>query len=441
MVQDHIYMKVFFRVFVVLLLCTQTLSAQERLSLDDAIAKALEYNYDIRIAQTDAKAAAANNTAGNAGMLPNINATGGVTLGSTNAHTEFADGRIQQVDNAGSFNANAAANLNWTLFNGGKMFLLKKRLNVLEEAGAIQLKAQIQGTISQVIQAYAQVVWQKQQGVAIDTGLALAQVRIMLTKLQYESGLSAKVDFLQARVDYNARQSDSLAQVASLNASYATLNSLMGIDPFTTSYDVEDSLRINMDMKPEDPERLEDVNLSIAYAKRTAEASKFAARAERSDYFPVLALNGGYNFTYTKSQSGFSLFSRGYGPTGGLTLNVPIFNAGNIRREVKIASLQAMRDQLSYDKQTNEVSRQYRTLWRNYETSVAGYTLESQNILYAKENNDIQAARFRAGIATTIETREAENSYVQALVRFYTAVYNVKVNETLVLEVENELVK
>lgn len=322
-----------------------------------------------------------------------------------------------------------------------KMFLLKKRLNVLEEAGAIQLKAQIQNTIAQVIQAYAQVVLQKQQGIAIDTGLALAQIRMMLTRVQYESGLSAKVDFLQARVDYNGRQSDSLAQVASINASYATLNSLMGIDPFTTSYDVDDSLRINMNMEPEDPERLEDINLSIAYARRTAEASKFGERAERADYFPVLGLNGGYNFNYTKSQSGFSLFNQSYGPTGGLTLSVPIFNGGNIRREVKLASLQAMRDQLIYDKQTNEVSRQYRTAWRNYETSVASYKLESQNILYAKENNDIQAARFRAGIATTIETREAENSYVQALVRFYTAVYNVKVNETQVLELENKLVK
>lgn len=434
-------MKVFFKVFIFGLLCTHNLFAQERLSLDDAIAKALEYNYDIRIAQTDAKYAEANNTAGNAGMLPNINATGGVTVGSANTHIEFADGRVQEVNNAGSFSANGAANLNWTLFNGGKMFLLKKRLNVLEEAGAIQLKAQIQATIAQVIQAYAQVVWQKQQGVAIDTGLALAKVRIMLTQLQYESGLSAKVDFLQARVDYNARQSDSLAQVASVNASYATLNSLMGVDPFTTSYDVDDSLRINMGLTPEDPERLEDVNLSLAYAKRTAEASKIGERVERADYFPVLGLNGGYSFNYTKSQSGFSLFNRGYGPTGGLTLNVPIFNGGNIRREVKLASLQAMRDQLVYDKQTNEVSRQYRTAWRNYETSVAGYRLESQNILYAKENNDIQAARFRAGIATTIETREAENSYVQALVRFYTAVYNVKVNETQVLELENKLVK
>ena len=54
---------------------------------------------------------------------------------------------------------------------------------------------------------------------------------------------------------------------------------------------------------------------------------------------------------------------------------------------------------------------------------------------------DIQRARFRAGVATTIETREAERSYVEALGNLYTAAYNVKVNETIVLELENRLVQ
>ena len=120
---------------------------------------------------------------------------------------------------------------------------------------------------------------------------------------------------------------------------------------------------------------------------------------------------------------------------------MPLFRGGNVRREVKIASLQATRDQLLYEWQSTEVSRQYRTAWRNYEVSVGAYKLEKENIDYAKENLYIQKERFKAGIANTLETREAENSYVQALVRYYTAIYNLKVNETRVLELEGALVK
>jgi len=45
------------------------------------------------------------------------------------------------------------------------------------------------------------------------------------------------------------------------------------------------------------------------------------------------------------------------------------------------------------------------------------------------------------GIATTLEARQAENDYVTALERLYTAAYNLKVTETIVLELENQLVK
>lgn len=417
-----------------------TASAQERLTLQDAIAKALQHNYDIRIAQNVAKQTEVNNTAGNAGMLPNVNVVGGVTAGSANTHIEFADGRVQDVNNAASLQVNGSAQLDWTIFDGGKMFIVKKQLNVLEEAGKAQLKAQVQATVSQVIQAYAQVVWQQQQAVAIDTALALAMTRMTLSQMKFESGISAKTDYLQALTDYNARQSDSMYREGALNAAFADLNMLMGVDDFST-YTVDDSLQLDLAMTPADKEQLEDVNLTLEFARRTAEASRLNARALHADLLPKLAINGAYNYNYTRSQSGFALFNRSYGPTGGLVLNAPIFNGGNIRRQAKVASLQAMRDDLLYQKQNTELARQYRTAWRNYEVAVAAYRLELRNINNAKENKDIQAARFRAGVTTTLEIREAENSYVQALVRVYTAAYNLKINETQVLELENELVK
>ena len=175
--------------------------------------------------------------------------------------------------------------------------------------------------------------------------------------------------------------------------------------------------------------------------RRNADISRVNSRIARTFHLPTLDLNGGYNYNYSKSEAGFALFNRTSGPSGGLSLNMPLFQGGNIRRQARVASLQAMRNELLYHRQNTELGRQYRTAWRNYEVAVAAYKLEQENIRYAKENLDIQRARFRVGIATTLETREAENSYVQALVRFYTAAYNVKVSETLVLEIENELVK
>ncbi len=422
------------------LLITPDIQAQERLTLQDAIAKALEYNFDIRIARTISDQATVNNTAGNAGMLPNLNASGSYGAGSANTHIEFADGRIQDVDNALSETISGSVLLNWTLFDGGRMFYRKKQLNELEEIGQVQLKAQVQATVSQVIQAYAQVVLQQQQLVAIDTGLILAKVRMILSQANYETGASAKVDFLQARVDYNARQSDSLYQKAALTASYALLNALMG-EEADRIYMVDDTIAITTHLQPKDKELLKQINPVLDLARRSAEVSRLEAKIARSAYLPSLALNGGYIYTRTASQAGFALFNRSTGPNGSLNLNVPIFQGGNIRRTAKVASLQALSDELLYERQNTELSRQYRTAWSNYSVSVGAYKLEMDNIKYAKENLDIQQERFKVGISTTLETREAENGYVQALVRLYTAIYNLKVNETVVKELEGELVR
>lgn len=424
----------------ILLLSGTVATAQQRLSLSDAIAKALEHNFDILIAKTALQQAERNNTLGNAGFSPNVNATAGVTTGSANTRIEFADGRVQEVANAASVGYNGAVSLGWTLFDGGRMFLNKKLLNTQEAVASVQLKERVQAIVSQTIQAYAAAVLQKQQGVAIDTALVLAKTRMFLSQVKYETGASAKVDFLQARVDYNTRQSDSLSLEAQHISSLAMLNALMGEDA-DKLYVLDDELQMNTTLQPTDKDRLKDLSPSLQIARQNAEASELSAKIAKAFMLPTLSVNGAYSYNRTQSQAGFALFNQSYGPTGGANLSVPLFQGGNLRRQAKIASLQAMRMQLTYDWQNTELSRQYRTAWGNYEMALAAYKLEQENIGYAKENLDIQKARFRVGVANTLETREAENSYVQALQRLFTAAYNLKVSETRVLELEGNLVK
>lgn len=414
--------------------------AQERLTLQDAITRALQHNFDIRTAEVDAQIADANNTLGNAGFLPNVNGNGFYNYSISNAKNQFTNGTSQERKGAVSKNFGGGINADIRIFAAGKAYIIKKQLNQLQAISEEQLKLQAQTTVSQVIQAYAQAVLQHQQTIAIDTGLSLAKVRMVLSQMQYESGLSAKVDFLQARVDYNARQADSLNLVAATNGLFADLNLLMGEDPYKM-YVVDDSLPLNAALLPTEKELLQDQNLSISIARKNRDVSKLGARAAKADMFPTLDLTTGYNYNKTQSQAGFALFNQSYGPSAGLSLNLPVFQGGNLRRVAKVAGLQALRDELLYEKQNTEIARQYRRAWANYTISVAAYHLEKQNILYAKENADIQKARFKAGLATTLETREAENSYVEGLVRLYTAAYNLKVNETKVLELENRLVE
>ena len=415
-----------------------TASAQEQLTLEQAIAKTLAHNFDIRIADITAQQSATNNTWGNAGLLPYVNGVAGATTASNNAYLLAADGTSITRSGALNYGYSAGVTVTWTVFAAGRMYLLKKSLSKQQQISEAQLKAQVQASISSVIQTYAQVVNNQQQIAATDTAIALAKIRMDLSQSKYELGASAKVDYLQGRVDYNASRSTLFTVEASLETARANLNAMMGEDE-DENYRVEDSLALNLTLEPTDKDRLRETNFTLDAARKTAELAKVQEGIARTYHFPTLGVNAGYAYNYTHSQTGQYQVNRGFGPTGGLTLNIPIFQAGNINRTVKVASLQTMSDELAFERQSSLLGSQYRTAWKSYETAVAAYKLEEENINFARENLEIQQARFRVGIANTLETREAENSYVQALARKYNAAYNVKVNETKVLELESRL--
>ncbi len=432
-------------VFVALRLCGCLLAlatparAQDRLTLEEAIARALQHNFDIRSAQNTLQQAQESNDWGAAGAFPTVGLSGGANGGITNTQINFADGRTQERRGARQYTITGTAGFDWTVYDGGRVRITKRQLETLEELEDARLKLQAQTVVSQVVQAYAAAVFQKQQGIAIDTGLVLARTRMVLSQAKFELGASAKVDFLQARVDMNARQSDSLAQEAALVRANADIAALLA-EPSEKVYDVDDTLALALDLRPAQPELLQQ-NPSLLVARRTADVSLLEARLAKTERLPFLGINGGYNYTRTQSQAGFALFNRSVGPTAGLQLNIPLYQGGAIRRTIAITSLEAARNELLYARQNTEVGRQYRQAWANYSAAVASYRLEAENIGYAKENLDIQKARFRLGVATTLETREAENGYVAALVRLYNAGYNVKVGEVRVLELEGRLVE
>jgi len=428
-----------------LLLCTFSLagSAQEEatvLSLADAVDAALEQNFDIRISKTELQQAEANNTIGNAGMLPAVTAVGGVNGSLTNTHIELASGAVQDRKNALSRTLNGAVQLDWVLFDGLRMFTTKKRLEELERIGNTALKQQIQATVASVIIAYAEVVRQKQQLAAIDTAMALAQVRMDLARKKFEVGTSAKTDYLQAQVDYNASKAASLVQGAVLRQAKDSLMILLGRDQFI-NYDVQDSLHLNKTLTYHEKEQWMDRNYAIQLAQQQKRLSEYDLRLARGAQLPVLALSAAYNYGRTQNDAGVSLYNRTIGPQAGLNLSLPLFNGFNLQRQKKVARLEVFRQDLLVQRLQVSTAARYRTAWRSYDNAVRSLALEQENIRYAEENVMIQQARFRVGVANTLELREAENSYVAAMARLVEAAYTVKVTETRLLELENSLLQ
>ena len=81
---------------------TTPLFAQEALTLETAVAIALENNLNIKVAKSQAEVSVNNATKGNAGLLPSLNASGGVNYSEHNEDEIYSSG---------------ALNFSYTLFN------------------------------------------------------------------------------------------------------------------------------------------------------------------------------------------------------------------------------------------------------------------------------------------------------------------------------------
>src|ERR1700741_1274798 len=128
---------------VIFLFLSYAVKAQDVLTIEEAIKVGLEKNYAVLISKNDKEIAKAQNNFGAAGMSPTVSLNANLNLANVNSHQEFSTGQIQDRAGAQSNNTGASLNFNWVVFDGLRMFAIKKRLNETEQLSALQLKQQM----------------------------------------------------------------------------------------------------------------------------------------------------------------------------------------------------------------------------------------------------------------------------------------------------------
>src|SRR5687768_935653 len=82
--------------------------AQRMLTLEEAIATALQNNYDIQLSKNDSMVAALDYSYRNAAFLPILNGLAGTTWNSNNQRQTLADGSKREQKNIRSHNTAAS---------------------------------------------------------------------------------------------------------------------------------------------------------------------------------------------------------------------------------------------------------------------------------------------------------------------------------------------
>jgi len=431
-------------VAVVLLAATKT-EAQQMLTVEQAVAAALENNYDIRLVKNDSVLAALNNSYAYAAFLPTLNAQGGLLYNTNNVKQKLADGSERKRNGIHSNNLNGSINLNWTIFDGFKMFATRDKLQQILTLGELTVRNQITITISDVIKTYYNIVRQKQQVTAIEEQMKLNETRAELAEKKLSVGLGAKPELLQAKVDLNAQKSAKLTQLTLIEQLKDQLNQLMAMAK-DANYEVADSIPFREDLIVTDIMMQAETNSpQLLIAKQNINIANLTLKEAKAGKWPTLSFNSAYNFNRTINKevvNNFStLLNRNHGFNYGVSAVIPIFNRFNVRRQIKTAELDIAYQTTLYEYQRYNINTAISIAYKDYELQKKTLALEEENILLAKENVFIAGERLRLGITTSVELREAQQSLEQAYNRLIAARYNTKVAETELMRLRGDLVR
>lgn len=430
---------------IIAIFCINVAQSQQMVTLEEAIAAALKNNFDILLAENDSVAAAIDKKYIFGGFLPTVNGTIGRAQTISAQKQEF-DGR-DNVEGKGirSTNFNPSINLNLVLFDGLKMFATRDRINELFTLGRINLKNQIINSTASVINSYYIIVRQKQQLKAIDEQMSINEERVKLADRKLSVGLGTKPELLQAKVDLNAQKATRLQQQSIMAQSKEQLNQLTGMQ-LPDFFEVSDSIPIQTNMALSDIQNnIVSTSPTILQAMKNVDISKISLKEVKATRWPTVSFVSAYNFTRVNNVNNINpfaaVFSQNKGFNFGFTATVPILNYLNVNRNIRQSQLDIAYQEVALAKQKNSVDVLVRAGFYNYQYQVSLLKLEEDNIELAKENVFIALERFKLGVSTFLELREAQKSLEDAYDRLIAARYNTKLSETELLRLKGDLVR
>lgn len=411
-------------------------------TLKSCLENGLHNNYSLQITRNEQKISANNATLGNAGYLPTLDFTAGYVGTVDNTESKLREtGETVKENGVFDQTVNVGLNLNWTLFDGFNISTTYKQLKELKRQGETNTRIAVEDFIANLSAEYYNFIQQKIRLKNFRYAVSLSKERMRIVEERYHIGNFSRLDYQQAKVDFNADSAQYMKQQELLHTSRIRLNEMMGntnVDQMVMIADTIIDVRADLVLKELWEATLSN-NASLLKADQNTTLAQLDYKKVNSRNYPYLRLNTGYGYTFNKYDISSTKKRDNLGFNAGLTLGFNIFD-GNRRRERRNAEIAIENARL----QRNEVELMLRAdlsnLWQAYKNNLEMLNLERQNLVAAKENHEIAMRRYMLGNLSGIEMREAQKSLLDAEERILSAEYDTKLCEISLLQISGKII-
>lgn len=431
-----------FNLTVLILITTVLVSAQNKISLTDAISIALEKNFDIQLVNNNMLIAENNKTIQNSGYLPTLTGKANANYSNNNAYVINQDDVEFNIDGVETTSYGASIGLNYNIYTGGSRKNQYEKLKVAYELSDVQRRLQIDNAILSVYTTYYNIAKRSIQLEILNAVFDVSKQRLMRTKYQLDFGQKTNLDVLNARVDVNNDSLNLLNAQIQLGNSKRQLNFLLGQN-INQEFDVDETVEVNRLLN------YETIQQNMASNNRQSKQndlnkimSEYDLKINQSSWIPNVSTNVSYGLN--NSQNGpTSLFAtqNTTGLNAGVNLNWNIFNGGSTNIKVQNSKIN-LQNQDIYKKQLDlNLSIELANTWANYSNQLVILNSEEINVDVNTQNFLKTQERYNLGQVTSIDFRQAQLNLLNSKVNLVNAMFAVKIAEIQLKKLEGNLIE
>ena len=456
-----------FLINTLLLLFTFFATAQKKLTLKEAIETGIKNN--IAVLQSDLlmQKAGIDYRQSKALMLPDLNASANYGVNQGRSIDPFTNSFINQKVNYANYGANSSI----LLFNGLSLHNQIKSNELGYEASKMELQQAKDNLTINIILAYLQVL-------SAEDILKQLQEQVTVTKKQTdrlevlnEAGSILPSDYYDLKGQLANDEIAIVDNEAALKTSKLNLVQLLNI-PYDEDLEVERLPDENFNNNyTGTPGKVYETALQhfaqIKATKFRTESAQKNISSIKGQLFPTLSLNGNINTNYSsvatrdyfmstteqpssnyvsvngtqlpvivkkdnyesrkinfRNQLSNNLFS-----TINIGLSIPLFNAGRIRNQIKLAKLDLESTKLVEQHTKTELQQSIERAYVNLTSSSDKYELLQSQVNSFTESFRTAEIRFNAGAITSVDYLIAKNNLDRAKGNLIIAKYDVALRE------------
>ncbi len=421
-------------IFLLGLFCVLLATAQEPLSLSDAIQLGLQRNYGILIEEGNVEVARNNNNWGQAGKWPtltlNINQNNSLTNNVKVANPFSLQGEI--ISNS----VTPALNLNWVLFDGMNVKMSKRRLEQLQAESEGNASIVVANTIQAIILGYYVALLEQERLEEFGKQLGLSRDKFEYIKVKSDLGSAVTTDLLLEEGNYLTDSISYINQELLFRNAVRNLNVLLAEPNVSKMYQFSDVLEVPMETYELEDLRNRMIQENVDIKRQYITQALLGTNTElsRAGKYPRLVFamgaseNRGRNdLSNTNQGANFPdpLTSVTDNYFANFTLSYTLFNGGQINRSIKNAIVNERVGQLRVDELENSLDRDLLSALDQYNIRQQLYQINSRREEAARINLELSQQKFQNGTINSFDYRDVQNNYLSASILKLQAVYNL----------------